>query len=518
MGFANRGVSEGDGDGSDAGVGVGDAKGRVDGSGDEGDETSVADSAGDCAAAGAIRASTTTRSIRARLIGVQVRLPRADSWNRAEEALSSRRSLGAMPLSTRPSPHDTLDQVEAGRPLDRHGAVALLNAGGPAMSRLLAVAAARRRPSPFVTYSRKVFVPLTNLCRDVCGYCTFARSASDPTAHTMTPDEVLAVTRAGQAAGCKEALFSLGERPEERHPVMRETLRRLGYPSTTAYLAAMCALVFEETGLLPHVNCGVLDPAELEMLAPHNLSMGLMLESVSTRLLEKGQAHQACPGKVPDLRLATIREAGKMGIPFTSGMLIGIGETLEERADTLLALRDLAAESGNVQEIIIQNFRAKADTRFRNGPPTAERISASRASSADGGALDPTASVAGDGAIEPSALDMARTIAVARLMLGPDANLQAPPNLTPEAYAFYLLAGINDWGGVSPVTRDHINPEAAWPALSDLRRATADAGYVLRERLAIYPEFQTPRFLRPPFDAAVRARVGRHGLVKEDAC
>lgn len=447
-----------------------------------------------------------------------------------EEAVPPRRSLGAMPLPTRPSPHEALDQVEAGRRLERDGAVALLNAGGPALSRLLAVAAARRRPSPFITYSRKVFIPLTNLCRDVCGYCTFARPAADPTAHTMTPDEVLAVARAGQAAGCKEALFSLGERPEERHPAMRETLRRLGYASTTAYLAAMCALVFRETGLLPHANCGVLDIAELEMLAPHNVSMGLMLESTSTRLLEKGQAHQACPGKVPELRLDTIREAGKMGVAFTTGMLIGIGETLEERVDTLLALRDLSAACGSVQEVIIQNFRAKADTRFRKGPPrpaaTANTASGSKTGAAATtgsmptgvGAPDPTGSMATEGALEPSALDMARTIAVARLLLGPDANLQAPPNLTPEAYAFYLLAGINDWGGVSPVTRDHINPEAAWPTLRDLRQATADAGYVLRERLAIYPEFQTPRFVRPPFDTAVRAWVGHHGLVKEDAC
>lgn len=375
----------------------------------------------------------------------------------------------------------------------RDEAISLLDARGTALSELLAAACKVRPERSFATYSRKVFIPLTNLCRDVCGYCTFARSESDPKAHTMTPDEVLAVARAGQAAGCKEALFSLGERPEERYPRMRETLRGLGYESTTDYLAAMCELVFKETGLLPHTNCGVLDPDELERLAPWNVSMGLMLESASERLLEKGQAHWACPGKLPSLRLQTIRDGAAQGIAFTTGILIGIGETLAERADALFAIRDLARECGNVQEVIIQNFRAKSDTRFRNGPPRADTV-----------------------AKEPSALDMARTIAVARLILGPQANIQAPPNLTPDAYVFYLLAGINDWGGVSPVTKDHINPEAAWPAVIALRNATADAGFELRERLALYPEFQTSRFLRPALRERVAQLVDADGLVRKE--
>ncbi|NDD31273.1 MAG: 7,8-didemethyl-8-hydroxy-5-deazariboflavin synthase subunit CofG [Proteobacteria bacterium] len=416
-----------------------------------------------------------------------------------------------MTLTARPPLTHTLNALEHGAPLLRADAVALLSAGGTDLARLMALASARRRPSPFITYSRKVFIPLTNLCRDVCGYCTFARSASDPKAHTMTPDEVLAVARAGQAVGCKEALFSLGERPEERHPAMRETLRHLGYASTTHYLAAMCDLVFRETGLLPHANCGVLNRNELELLAPHNASMGLMLESASPRLLEKGQAHWACPGKAPDLRTQTIRTAAEVGVAFTTGLLIGIGETLDERVDTLYALRDLAADTGNVQEIIVQNFRAKADTRFRNGPPRPAAQGEPPQES------DPTGAMARAGTIEPSALEMARTIAVARLILGPDANIQAPPNLTPEAYAFYLLAGINDWGGVSPITRDHINPEAAWPALDDLRSVTADAGFVLRERLAIYPAYQTPRFLRPAIATRVQELVGPDGLAKENA-
>lgn len=336
---------------------------------------------------------------------------------------------------------------------------------------------------PPITYSRKVFIPLTNLCRDVCGYCTFARSERDPLARTMTPDEVLAVARAGQGAGCKEALFSLGEKPEERYPSVRAALRRLGYASTTAYLAAMCDLVQRETGLLPHSNCGVLDADELAQLKAGNVSMGLMLENVSPRLLDKGQAHWACPGKAPELRLQTMRTAAAMGIAFTSGILIGIGETDAERVDSLLALRDLMDECGGIQEIIVQNFRAKMDTRMR-----------------------------GQG--EPSALDMARTIAVARLLLGPTANLQAPPNLTPDAYGFYLLAGINDWGGVSPVTRDHINPEAVWPALRELEEVTAEAGFVLRERLALYPEYiRNPHFLRPALADRVRAWIDADGLV-----
>lgn len=387
-----------------------------------------------------------------------------------------------------------LEEIEDGRPARREQAIALLSSPGDALHTLLACARRLRRPTGLVTYSRKVFVPLTNLCRDVCGYCTFARPDNDPKAHTMTPEEVLAVARAGKAAGCKEALFSLGERPEERYPKVLETLRRLGYASTTAYLAAMCELVFRETGLLPHVNCGILDPRELESLAPYSASMGLMLENTSIRLLEKGQAHWACPGKVPSLRLQTIRDGAALDIAFTTGILIGIGETLAERVDTLFAIRDLAAETGNVQEVIIQNFRAKPDTRFRNGPPRADAGTPS----------------------EPTALDMARTIAVARIILGSAANVQAPPNLSPDTYAFYLLAGLNDWGGISPVTRDHINPEADWPQIPALARTSAQAGFELRERLALYPEFQTPRFVRPALAPRILALVDGDGLVARE--
>ena len=337
-----------------------------------------------------------------------------------------------------------------------------------------------------ITYSRKVFIPLTNLCRDRCSYCTFARMPGDADAHTMQPSEVLEVARAGQRAGCREALFSLGERPEERHPEMRRSLERLGHASTIEYLAAMCDLVHRETGLLPHSNPGVVTREELRMLRDCNLSMGLMLESASERLLERGQPHHACPGKAPELRLATMRAAGELGIAFTTGLLVGIGETPEERVDALLAIRALHREQGHIQEVIVQNFRAKPGTGMEGCP-------------------------------EPTAMDMVRTLAVARLLLGPDVALQAPPNLAPQVHGFYLLAGLDDWGGVSPVTRDHINPEAPWPAVEALAEVTREAGFTLRERLALHPHFlQDRRFVRERFVPQVRAWTGPDGLVREE--
>ena len=337
-----------------------------------------------------------------------------------------------------------------------------------------------------VTYSRKVFIPLTNLCRDKCGYCTFAKPPSHPDAKTMTPDEVLAVARAGRAQGCKEALFSLGEKPEEIHALAREHVRRLGYVSTTEYLVAMCRLVFEETGLIPHANCGVLTRDELLQLREFNGSMGLMLENVSERLMLPGGAHYGCPGKLPAVRLETMATAADLGIAFTTGLLIGIGETPEERVDSLFALRELQERCGNIQEVIIQNFRAKPDIRMRAWG-------------------------------EPSALEMLRTIAVARLVLGGEQNIQAPPNLTPDAYQMYLLAGINDWGGISPVTLDHINPERAWPMINELREMTAEAGFELRERLCLYPEYVArPEFMRESLRPRIETLVDERGLVREE--
>src|SRR5439155_3526700 len=344
--------------------------------------------------------------------------------------------------------------------VSREEAYALIRASGSALVELM-LAASRLRDEykgNLVTYSRKVFIPLTNLCRDKCGYCTFAKPPSHPDARTMTPEEVLAVARAGREQGCKEALFSLGEKPEEVHALARRQLRELGYASMTEYLAAMGRLVYEQTGLLPHSNCGVLTRDELLLLREYNGSMGLMLENSSDRLMEPGQAHYGCVGKQPSLRLGTMATAGELGIAFTSGILIGIGETPEERVDSLFALRELQERSGNIQEVIIQNFRVKPDIRMRAWG-------------------------------EPSALEMLRTIAVAQLILGGEQNIQAPPNLTPDVYQMYLLAGINDWGGISPVTLDHINPERAWPMIDELRSTTAEAGFELRERLCLYPEY-----------------------------
>lgn len=360
----------------------------------------------------------------------------------------------------------------------------LIRAEGTELVKLMARAATLRDEGygRIVTYSRKVFIPLTNLCRDKCAYCTFAKAPGDPAAKTLTPDEVLSIARAGQAAGCKEALFSLGERPEQRHHLARQQLADLGYATMVDYLAAMCRLVFDETGLIPHANPGALYYDELAALQPWNGSMGMMLETVSERLLKPGQAHFGCPDKAPARRLQTLVAAGKLQIPFTTGILIGIGETPEERVDSLLAIRDVNGPR-HIQEIIIQNFRRKPDIRFR--------------------AQD-----------EPSVLDMARTIAVARLIFGPGMSIQAPPNLTPDAYSLYLLAGSNDWGGVSPITIDHINPEAAWPKIDELRLASADAGFRLRERLAVYPRHLP---LAPaPIRQQVRQWLDETGLVKID--
>jgi 7,8-didemethyl-8-hydroxy-5-deazariboflavin synthase CofG subunit len=359
-------------------------------------------------------------------------------------------------------------QIETG--ISRADADRFIRATGGEFLDILKQASAIRdaRTGRSITYSRKVFIPLTNLCRDRCGYCTFAREPGDGKARTMTPDEVLAVARAGQKAGCKEALFSLGDKPELRYPEYREWLDQRGFRSTIEYLRAMCQLVFEETGLLPHANPGVLSREEMELLRPVNASMGMMLETASARLLAPGEAHHRCPDKVPKVRLASLETAGELRIPFTTGILIGIGETLDERVDALFAIRELNEKHGHIQEVIVQNFRAKPDTLFAERP-------------------------------EPTALDVARTAAVARLILGNAVNLQVPPNLSQDAYGFYLFAGINDWGGISPVTRDFINPEMAWPQIAALETVTREAGFELRERLAVYPEYLTdPRWIAEP--------------------
>jgi FO synthase len=345
------------------------------------------------------------------------------------------------------------------KPISREAACLLLRADDDMLPSLLSAAQlARARFKPgVITYSRKVFLPLTNLCRDYCGYCTFRRDAGEPGAHTMTPDEVMEVVRAGERMGCTEALFSLGDKPELLFPQMRDTLRRLGYRSTLHYLEAMCEKVLRESSLLPHPNPGLMSAEWLERLSRVAPSLGLMLETTSARLLAKGAAHDNAPDKEPAKRLRVIEDAGRRKIPFTTGILIGIGETLEERVDALLAIRDLHEKYGHIQEVIVQNFRAKPATPMARWP-------------------------------EPGRKEMLRMLAVARLLM-PEMNIQAPPNLSDLHYADLLDGGINDWGGVSPLTPDFINPEKPWPHLDDLRLRTEGKGFELRQRLPVYPEF-----------------------------
>ncbi|MBX3566479.1 MAG: 7,8-didemethyl-8-hydroxy-5-deazariboflavin synthase CofG [Rhizobiaceae bacterium] len=306
-----------------------------------------------------------------------------------------------------------------------------------------------------ISYSRKVFIPLTTMCRNTCGYCTFVKHPGDAGANFMTPDEVLKVASQGQALGCKEALFSLGERPELRYSEARDALARLGYGSTVDYLVDACRLVLDNTSLVPHVNAGTLTEEEIRRLRDVSGSMGMMLENVSRRLSRPGMAHHACPDKAPRLRLRTIDSAGRLGVPFTTGILIGIGETWDERVESLVAINELHRRHGHVQEVIVQNFRAKRGTAMADWP-------------------------------EPARDDMLRTLTMARLVLDPSISLQAPPNLE-DAFEDYVDCGINDWGGVSPLTADHINPERAWPAVAELARRTRARGYDLVERLTVYP-------------------------------
>ena len=346
-----------------------------------------------------------------------------------------------------------------GEPISREAACSLLRTDDNMLPPLLSAAqAVRARFKPgVVTYSRKVFLPLTNLCRDYCGYCTFRRDAGQSGAHTMMPDEVMEVVRAGERMGCTEALFSLGDKPELIFPEMRETLRRFGYKSTLHYLEAMCEKVLRESSLLPHPNPGLMSSEWLERLSRVAPSMGLMLETTSTRLLAKNAAHDNAPDKEPAKRLRVIEDAGRRKIPFTTGILIGIGETPEERVDALIAIRDLHAKYGHIQEVIVQNFRAKPGTPMAHWP-------------------------------DPDRGEMLRTLAVARLLM-PQMNIQAPPNLSDPHYADLLDGGINDWGGVSPLTPDFINPERPWPHLEELRERTEAKGLKLRQRLPVYPEF-----------------------------
>lgn len=381
-----------------------------------------------------------------------------------------------------------IHEIADGAPIGRADALHFIRASDEELPDLLnAACALRDRFKPgAITYSRKVFIPLTNLCRDYCGYCTFRRDPGETGAHTMSPKEVLAVARAGESMGCTEALFSLGDKPEMIFPEMRQTLQNLGYRSTLHYLEAMCELVLRETTLLPHPNPGLMSAEWIARLAAVSPSMGLMLETTNDSLLQPGAAHDNAPDKIPAKRLRTIEEAGRVGVPFTTGILIGIGETPGDRVAALLAIRDLHQRYGHIQEIIIQNFRVKPEIPMRDWP-------------------------------EPTRGEMVRTIAVARLLM-PEVNIQAPPNLSDPDYEELLDAGINDWGGVSPLTPDFINPERPWPHLAQLEARTRAKGFKLKQRLPAYPEFVGHNAKASPLLASRMKDAGdAHGYARRAA-
>jgi FO synthase len=381
-----------------------------------------------------------------------------------------------------------LDRVEAEGRLPAADALALAECED--LPALMRIAASLRDAGhgELVSYSRKVFIPLTQLCRDVCHYCTFAHPPRKGERAYLDRDEVLAIARAGAKAGCHEALFTLGDKPELRYRAAREELEALGHVTTLAYLAEMAGLVLKETGLLPHLNPGLLTRADLEALRKVSVSQGIMLETASERLSQRGGPHFGSPDKHPARRLATIAAAGEAAVPFTSGILIGIGETRRERIEALLALRELHEQHGHIQEIIVQNFRAKPGTRMEDVP-------------------------------DPERADHLWTIAIARLVFGSAMNIQAPPNLMPDALEDMIAAGINDWGGVSPVTPDHVNPEAPWPTLDLLAERTAGAGKLLVERLAIYREYATApaQWLDPALRTPTLRLLDGQGLARTDA-
>ncbi len=388
-----------------------------------------------------------------------------------------------------------LARARDGKPLDRDEATVLLHARGDDLHKLLEYAGRTRdaglegahRPKT-ITYSRKVFIPLTRLCRDRCGYCTFATVPHRLHSLYLEPDEVLDIARRGAQLGCKEALFTLGDRPEERWHQAKDWLDAHGYDDTLSYVRAMAIRVLEETGLLPHLNPGVLAWQDFQRLKPVAPSMGMMLETTATRLYtEKGGPHFGSPDKNPAVRMRVLEDAGRCNVPFTTGILIGIGETLAERAHSIFAIRKVARTYRGIQEVIVQNFRAKPDTKMRD-VPDAE--------------LD----------------DLATTIAVTRLVLGSKARIQAPPNLVGDQHETILRAGIDDWGGVSPLTPDHVNPERPWPAIDELAARTAAAGFTLRERLAIYPPYIREPWLDPRLAAHVAALADpATGLAREAA-
>jgi FO synthase len=381
-----------------------------------------------------------------------------------------------------------LARARDGQGLDQAEAAVLLRARGDDLAALLGHSARTRdagleaagRPG-VITYSKKVFIPLTRLCRDRCGYCTFATVPGRLESLYLSPDEVLEIARQGATLGCKEALFTLGDRPEARWKQAREWLDSHGYDDTLSYVRAMAIRVLEETGLLPHLNPGVMSRQDFQRLKPVAPSMGMMLETTAERLFtEKGAPHFGSPDKDPKVRLQVLEDAGRSQVPFTTGILIGLGETREERVDAIFALHRVSRQYNGIQEVIVQNFRAKPDTKMRDTP-------------------------------DAELADLAATIAVTRLVLGPGARIQAPPNLVGDQYQLILDAGIDDWGGVSPLTPDHVNPERPWPQIDELAQVTKNGGFTLRERLTIYPPYQRAPWLDPRVAAHVAALADPDG-------
>jgi FO synthase len=368
---------------------------------------------------------------------------------------------------------EILERALAGEPLDERDAICLIECSDAELPSVLRAAAEirDRGKGHEVTYSRKVFLPITNLCRDRCTYCTFRKDPGDPGAWTMTLTQIAQWSQRGREMGCKEALMCLGDKPELAFREYRDVLAARGVPSTIEYVAFACEAALQQ-GLLPHTNAGIMNREEMNRLRPLNASMGLMLENISPRLRQRGGVHQWAPDKDPAVRMRMLDEAGALRVPFTTGILLGIGETPAERAQSLFAIRNLHDRYGHIQEVIIQNFRAKPDIPMADAP-------------------------------EPGPAEMARAIATARLMLGPAMNVQAPPNLSPHEIELFLQAGINDWGGISPLSKDYVNPEAPWPHLEALAMRCTRAGFHLKQRLAIYPEFINAEWVEPAIMPAI---------------
>jgi FO synthase subunit 1 len=370
----------------------------------------------------------------------------------------------------------------AEKPIDKHDARQLF-AECPTDMLLAAAGRIRDAHKPdTVTYSRKVFINLVNLCRDTCSYCTYKKEPGDPMLSMLKPAQVLAIAEAGKKFHCTEALFVTGERPEQKYSEVQGWLRSLGFSNTVEYIREMSELVLQKTGLLPHTNAGSLTKKEMAMLKDTNVSLGVMLETASERLMEKGMPHEGAPSKNPKVRIKTLESAGELRIPMTTGLLVGIGETPDELVDSLFAIRQLHERYGHIQEVIMQNFAPKPETGMAQFPPAQRDY-------------------------------FVRAVAMARIVM-PEMNVQVPPNLNPDTYGQYIDAGINDWGGISPVTIDHVNPEFAWPAIESVRQATESKGRRLRARLPVYPEFLN--FISERLEGYTSLLVDNSGLVRDD--